>query len=185
VRTAKREGTCALEGNAAGSTAQAPSPGGEGTRTRWKQTVLWRQFPGPLAPAYITTQNDCQRLCMSRVAIDWNHPEFSYGQLSTASSRARVSTNCVTVLLPESDFCTPNAVYQELLVHPITYNVARALRLCCSVSCSLFQFPHVIPTHPLFAIPSARVDKTKPGVAVLARVRARAARARASCAPQP
>jgi hypothetical protein len=98
-------------------------------------------FPGPSLQHTSRRKTSAKDfVCMSRVAIDWVHPVFSHGQLSTASSRARVSTNCITVLLPESDFCTPNVVYQELLVHPITYNVARVLRLCCSVSCYLFQF---------------------------------------------
>jgi hypothetical protein len=88
------------------------------TRTRESlrnQTVLWQQFPEPLAPAsYATTFNICQGLSLSRVAysvLTGAREDQPYYRTVARGRR------------------TPNVVYHELLVHSITQNVALLMKV--------------------------------------------------------
>lgn len=81
----------------------------------WGHTLLRRQLPLALAPAYATTFNSCQGLTLDLVALDLTRPVFSHGQLYTAGSRVRRRENAIVRLRAE-DETTTNITYNELLL---------------------------------------------------------------------
>ena len=69
----------------------------------------------PLAPAYATMFNSCQRLTLDRVALDLTQPVLSHGQLYTALTRVRMRFHAIVRLTP-SETTAHNVTYNELLL---------------------------------------------------------------------
>ncbi|KAF9235329.1 hypothetical protein BU15DRAFT_51503, partial [Melanogaster broomeanus] len=67
--------------------------------------------------AYATTFNGCQRLTLSRTAIDLRTDCFAHGQLYTVLSRVRHRSNSILLFAPSNtEFSTTNIVYPTLLL---------------------------------------------------------------------
>lgn len=76
-------------------------------------TLLRKQFP--LAPAYVTMFNSCQRLTLDSVGVDLNRPVFSHGQLYTTLSQIHHQSH-TKVCLRLGKTTTQNVTYNEILV---------------------------------------------------------------------
>ena len=69
----------------------------------------------PLAPAYATMFNSCQRLTLDRVALDLTRPMLSHGQLYTVLTRVQMGFHAIVHLTP-GETTAHNVTYNELLL---------------------------------------------------------------------
>jgi hypothetical protein len=77
-------------------------------------TVMRKQLP--LRLAYATTFHSCQGLTLDRVALDFRMNIFAHGQLYTALSRVRTSTDARILLTDHTNTTVDNVVYHQLLL---------------------------------------------------------------------
>jgi ATP-dependent DNA helicase PIF1 len=76
-------------------------------------TLRRRQFP--FRSAFAMTINKSQGQSLSTVGLHLPNPVFAHGQLYVALSRCTDSHNLRVLLSPDSNGCTDNIVYKEVL----------------------------------------------------------------------
>jgi ATP-dependent DNA helicase PIF1 len=76
-------------------------------------TLRRRQFP--FRSAFAMTINKSQGQSLSTVGLHFPNPVFAHGQLYVALSRYTDSHNLRVLLPPDSNGCTDNIVYKEVL----------------------------------------------------------------------